>query len=370
MAYRREARPKRPYFVDRVDGNSRRSGRDLSGRNPEDDSTFVETIDGDFLEALCDERYCNATWDQVSCWAPTPADSVVQQPCPPARGSDYSRHAFRVCLSDGTWMGKGVEDKTRPNGWTNYTACFVPEAKQLLEQLYSGTPEQAQAELDGDPDLEGSFFGSERTDGIGRDRSSERDGRKSEPVSDGKHASKRAPRDSLMKMQIAKASRILEMVGLFVSLITLLFSISIFKYFRKLRNNRTRIHGNLFIAMLIQVLIRLMLYIDQVIVRKDDTGIHSGIKHEMNGIDNTPYVCEVFYILLEYARTAMFMWMFIEGLYLNKLISVAFFQRPQSYKLYYFLGWGLHRCNTAGIILHNTYIKFPIDCNEGDDAEG
>lgn len=35
--------------------------------------------------------------------------------------------------------------------------------------------------------------------------------------------------------------------------------------FRSLRNNRTRIHKNLFIAMVIQVLIRLTLYIDQVI---------------------------------------------------------------------------------------------------------
>ena len=50
--------------------------------------------------------------------------------------------------------------------------------------------------------------------------------------------------------------------------------------------------------MLIQVLIRLMLYIDQVIVRKDDTGIHSGIKHEMSGIDNTVSVVVV--ILLSF----------------------------------------------------------------------
>lgn len=48
--------------------------------------------------------------------------------------------------------------------------------------------------------------------------------------------------------------------------------------FRSLRNNRTRIHKNLFIAMVIQVLIRLILYIDQAIVREQG---------QQHGIDNT-----------------------------------------------------------------------------------
>ena len=34
-----------------------------------------------------------------------------------------------------------------------------------------------------------------------------------------------------------------------------------------------------------------------------------------------PLLCEASYVLLEYARTAMFMWMFIEGLYLHNMIT-------------------------------------------------
>jgi hypothetical protein len=34
-----------------------------------------------------------------------------------------------------------------------------------------------------------------------------------------------------------------------------------------------------------------------------------------------PILCEASYVLLEYARTAMFMWMFIEGLYLHNMIT-------------------------------------------------
>lgn len=53
-----------------------------------------------------------------------------------------------------------------------------------------------------------------------------------------------------------------------------------------------------------------------------------------------PILCESFYISLEYGRSAMFMWMFVEGMYLNNLISVAFFQGPPNYSAYYIIGWG------------------------------
>ncbi|XP_008472636.1 PDF receptor [Diaphorina citri] len=68
------------------------------------------------------------------------------------------------------------------------------------------------------------------------------------------------------KIQIAENTRSIEIAGLCVSLFALLISIGIFCRFRSLRNNRTRIHKNLFFAMIIQVLVRLALYIDQAII--------------------------------------------------------------------------------------------------------
>jgi 7 transmembrane receptor (Secretin family). len=35
-------------------------------------------------------------------------------------------------------------------------------------------------------------------------------------------------------------------------------------------------------------------------------------------------LCEASYVLLEYARTASFMWMFIEGFYLNNMVTGKF----------------------------------------------
>ena len=38
-----------------------------------------------------------------------------------------------------------------------------------------------------------------------------------------------------------------------------------------------------------------------------------------------PYLCESFYVLLEYARTAMFHWFFIEGLHLHNVLTIDLF---------------------------------------------
>lgn len=53
-----------------------------------------------------------------------------------------------------------------------------------------------------------------------------------------------------------------------------------------------------------------------------------------------PFLCEASYVLLEYARTAMFMWMFIEGLYLHNVVTVTVFQDRFRLQLYAILGWG------------------------------
>lgn len=130
------------------------------------------------------------------------------------------------------------------------------------------------------------------------------------------------------------------MIGFSLSLVALLVSLLIFCRFRSLRNNRTRIHKNLFIAMIIQVLIRLTVYLDQLIIRSSGLN-HGGPRHgQLQGIDNTPFLCEASYFLLEYAKTAMFMWMFIEGLYLHNVVSVTVFHAKFPLRMYAVIGWG------------------------------
>ena len=52
-------------------------------------------------------------------------------------------------------------------------------------------------------------------------------------------------------------------------------------------------------------------------------------------------------MLLEYARTAMFMWMFIEGLYLHNMVTVTVFQGRDQHALFTVMGWGMPVLNTT-----------------------
>ncbi|XP_055643083.1 PDF receptor isoform X2 [Toxorhynchites rutilus septentrionalis] len=236
--------------------------------------------------------YCNWTWDTILCWPPTPAGSVIKQRCPSAHGIDTSKFAERRCSAEGRWEGK---PGPTPGllGWTNYTPCYSPEVIQLFRKLYArGSTDEVEVKID-----------------------------------------------------IAEKTRTLEIVGFSLSLTALILSLVIFCKFstylhifsRSLRNNRTRIHKNLFVAMVIQVIIRLTLYIDQAIIRNGGKQYGNETRH---GIDNTPYLCEASYVLLEYARTCMFMWMFIEGLYLHNVVTVTVFQDRFPLTLYALLGWG------------------------------
>ncbi|XP_018022303.2 calcitonin receptor-like protein 1 [Hyalella azteca] len=156
------------------------------------------------------------------------------------------------------------------------------------------------------------------------------------PVMDDLHSN--SPEEAMFKIEIARTSRVIEMVGLVISMLAILTSIIIFCYFRSLRNNRTRMHLNLFGAMMIQITVRLTLYTDQYVTR-DTPG--------QQGIDNTAMLCESFYILLEYARTAMFLWMFIEGHYLHSMLTITVFSDRPNFIFYYVLGWGLPVVMTA-----------------------
>ncbi|XP_018026890.1 LOW QUALITY PROTEIN: calcitonin receptor-like protein 1 [Hyalella azteca] len=245
---------------------------------------------------------CEATWDNILCWPPAPLGAQVFLPCPPFEGVDPTKLASRRCGLNGTWLGRNG-GSNQDVGWSNYTDCFTPDVRHLLNQLYSGSREDAQ-----------------------------------------------------LKVSVARSCRAVEVAGLALSLVSLLLSLCVFNfvkfvdfrgpsalpYFRKSRNNRSRIHKNLFVAMLLQAAVRMVLYADQAALRGDSVGVSASVApHRRRGIDATPILCETFHVMLEYGRSAMFMWMFIEGMYLNNLISVAFFQGPPNYCAYYCIGWGV-----------------------------
>nr|KAF7432490.1 hypothetical protein H0235_005414 [Vespula pensylvanica] len=252
------------------------------------------------------ELWCNSVWDSLLCWPPTKAFSTVKQRCPFEDGFDTTKFVEKKCGYNGRWEGQNGSSTGEESihGWANYTTCLTPELFRLHGKVYTNLQEGE------------------------------------------------------MKLDIAEKTRTLEFVGLSISLVALLASLTIFCRFRSLRNTRTRIHKNLFVAMVVQVLIRLILYIDIEVLRKKTPGTQRGIGNTVSHIprliprDNAspvtyipsplsqPFLCEATYVLLEYAKTAMFMWMFIEGLFLHNMVTVTVFQETSYYRMYRFVGWG------------------------------
>ncbi|XP_014469715.1 PREDICTED: PDF receptor [Dinoponera quadriceps] len=228
------------------------------------------------------ELWCNPVWDSLLCWPPTKASATAKQRCPFVDGFDTTKSVEKKCDYNGHWETQNGTNtnENSPTGWANYSTCLTPEMLWLHYQVYNNN------------------FG-----------------------------------EGEMKVEIVEKTRTLEFVGLSISLVALLASLVIFCRFRSLRNTRTRIHKNLFVAMVGQVLIRLTLYIDFAIFRRKTHGMQ-------RGIGNTPVLCEVSYVLLEYVKTAMFTWMFIEGLFLHNMVTVTVFQETSYYRMYRLVGWG------------------------------
>ncbi|KAF8768380.1 PDF receptor like protein [Argiope bruennichi] len=210
--------------------------------------------------------------------------SLVHLPCPAEKGVDITKFASRQCEVGGQWAGH--PEKENVNGWSNYSDCFTKEIKLLLDKLYTSSESDVQR-----------------------------------------------------KIQIAKETRIIEMIGLSISLVFLLISIFIFIYFGSLRNKRTQVHKNLFFAMFAQVFVRLILYTDQWLSRESIDNAINKSSHPYS-IENVPVLCEACYVVMEYTRTSVFTWMLLEGSHLHTSIVVVF-PKEVKFIFFYCIGWGV-----------------------------
>lgn len=247
--------------------------------------------------------HCNGTFDSLLCWPATLAGETVRQNCPDLRGLDPTRFSEKKCGIDGHWVGRTPNDTSNPWGWTNYTGCYSPEAWKVYNRFLADKSEEQKMAL----------------------------------------------------KSIVYGTRVMEIVGLSLSLVSLTISSLIFIYFRSLKCHRTRIHKNLFYAMIIQVIIRLILYVDQWISKADTPyGLVDG---HLTVITKIPSLCKAIYSLLEYTKTVCFMWMFIEGFYLHNMIVVSVFSGNPNYFLYYLLGWGSPLLSTGIWVVVMIYLN-------------
>ncbi|VDM93173.1 unnamed protein product, partial [Onchocerca ochengi] len=242
--------------------------------------TFPNSSDGSL--------WCNATFDSVLCWPATPANSSITVRCPPLKGLDPEKNISKWCHSSGRWMGKVEGDFSRPHGWTNFTMCFTQEVIAMMNKLTNGSLVIAQ--------------------------------------------------------EVARNARKLEFVGLGLSLISLLISITIFSYFRRLRVFRNLLHLQLMIAILMVAIIRLILYID--LIFTDRLGPLHINNNDGKTINTMSFLCEAMFFMLEYFKTVAFCWMFIEGFYLHNKLVLTVFATDLRIKPYLMVGYGIPLAQT------------------------
>lgn len=130
-----------------------------------------------------------------------------------------------------------------------------------------------------------------------------------------------------------------ELVGIILSILCIVFSVSIFIYHKSLRCKRTKIHLNLFVAILGQSLIRLVFFLDRVLYDKETSKNLSYVSRMMQ-IDSR--LCPFSMAFLEYFQSCTFMWMLCEGIYLNVLLTYSIFDNSNQKFIvaFYFIGWG------------------------------
>ncbi|EPB76342.1 7 transmembrane receptor [Ancylostoma ceylanicum] len=193
----------------------------------------------------------------------------------------------KKCHWTGNWQGRTENDFARDHGWTNFTMCYTDEVIYIMNNLNNESLGIAQ--------------------------------------------------------EVAKNARKLEFVGLGLSLVSLIVSIAIFSYFRRLRVFRNMLHLHLMIAILMVVIIRLVLYIDLIF-----TGNHGPHQSPSDGktINTMPFVCEAMYFLLEYFKTVAFGWMFLEGFYLHNQLVLTVFNSEPRLTPYLIAGYGIPGLHT------------------------
>ncbi|XP_061171159.1 secretin receptor-like isoform X2 [Saccostrea echinata] len=124
-------------------------------------------------------------------------------------------------------------------------------------------------------------------------------------------------------------------VGYSVSLVCLLVAVAFLIGFRRLHCQRNLIHINLFVSFILRSIICLV---------KDVFHTPKGRSSVINNKATlTPqgsnWYCKLVFTFFNYIILANYMWIFIEGLYLNILIFLSTFKKSKRFYLYILAGW-------------------------------
>ncbi|XP_021376392.1 vasoactive intestinal polypeptide receptor 1-like isoform X2 [Mizuhopecten yessoensis] len=133
--------------------------------------------------------------------------------------------------------------------------------------------------------------------------------------------------------------RIMYNIGYGLSMTSLVVAVFIMIYFKKLHCSRNSIHLNLFLSFILRGGVSFVK--ENILI--ESVGFASDIKKEHGGIvflpDVSHWECRLFFTIFNYIIAASYMWIFVEALYLQVIISVAVFSEKGRLKWFMSLGW-------------------------------
>ncbi|XP_052681862.1 secretin receptor-like [Crassostrea angulata] len=128
-------------------------------------------------------------------------------------------------------------------------------------------------------------------------------------------------------------------IGYGLSLGSLVIAVTIMVHFKKLHCARNFIHINLFVSFILRATMTFIR--DKLLVKF--VGFPGDVINENGFIrfrdDVIHWECHLFFTLYNYILAASYMWIFVEALYLQILISVSVFMEKNRIKWFMLLGW-------------------------------
>ncbi|XP_055348377.1 secretin receptor-like [Paramacrobiotus metropolitanus] len=225
--------------------------------------------------------HCEHLWDGISCWPPTPANATAWIRCPDYfHNFDPAEFASRNCTSIGTWW-------MRPDGrqWADYGPCKKP----LNMTMPAREPDECELSLNATLGYNTSTWTPER------------------------HA---------LYTIMAPYMSTLSVIGYSVSLVSLVLAISILISVKRLYCPRNTLHINLFVAFAIHALATIS---SRNPILDDYEGGHAVHHTDVANMQANDIACRWQTAFFHYAIMANYFWIFIEGLYLNNVISFSVF---------------------------------------------
>ncbi|KAK6165905.1 hypothetical protein SNE40_022720 [Patella caerulea] len=143
----------------------------------------------------------------------------------------------------------------------------------------------------------------------------------------------------LMRSHVGRIS-IMYNIGYGLSLVSLVLAVFIMVKFKRLHCARNTIHINLFASFILRASISFMkenLLVQGVAFSADVKILPNG---QLSYIEEgTHWQCKLFFTTFHYILGANYIWVFVEGLYLHMLVSVAVFSEKTGIKWYMLFGW-------------------------------